>query len=147
MTEPKVVLYNPRADFYTLPLALLALASSLPRNRYRVRIVDGRLEDVKRRWGTDTIRVDAAGDPAAVARHPGVAEAREMGRTVEVRLREGQDPSAFLADIARAARVQRFEVRAPSLHSIFVRLVSGDGSGADAPAGETAGAAPAGGTS
>ena len=45
MTEPKVVLYNPRADFYTLPLALLALASSLPRNRYRVRIVDGRLEE------------------------------------------------------------------------------------------------------
>lgn len=93
-------------------------------------LVDGRLEDVKGRWGADTIRVDAAGDPGVVARHPGVAEARDMGRTVEVRLRPGQDPSAFLADVALAARVQRFEMRAPSLHSIFVRLVSDDG---DAP--------------
>ncbi len=90
-------------------------------------LVDGRLEDVKRRWGTDTIRIDAAGDAAAVARHPAVVEARDMGRTVEVRLAPGQDPSAFLAEVALAARVQRFEIRAPSLHSIFVRLVSGDG--------------------
>ncbi len=97
-------------------------------------LVEGRLEDVKRRWGTDTIRIDAAGDAAAVARHPAVAEARDMGRTVEVRLAAGQDPSAFLADVALAARVQRFEIRAPSLHSIFVRLVSGDGDAPTVPA-------------
>jgi radical SAM superfamily enzyme YgiQ (UPF0313 family) len=41
----KVVLYNPRADFYTLPLALMALASALDRKRYHVVLVDGRLED------------------------------------------------------------------------------------------------------
>jgi len=41
----KVVLYNPRADFYTLPLALLALASALDRKRYQIVLVDGRLED------------------------------------------------------------------------------------------------------
>jgi radical SAM superfamily enzyme YgiQ (UPF0313 family) len=40
----KIVLYNPRADFYTLPLALLALASALDRKRYRIVLVDGRLE-------------------------------------------------------------------------------------------------------
>ena len=43
--KPKVVLYNPDADFYTLPLALLALASALDRKRYRVVVVDGRLEE------------------------------------------------------------------------------------------------------
>jgi radical SAM superfamily enzyme YgiQ (UPF0313 family) len=41
----KVVLYNPRADFHTLPLALLSLASALDRKRYQVAIVDGRLEE------------------------------------------------------------------------------------------------------
>ncbi len=45
MKRQKVVLYNPRADFYTLPLALLALASALPRKRYQIVLVDGRLEE------------------------------------------------------------------------------------------------------
>lgn len=41
----KVVLYNPRAVFYTMPLALLAVGSHLDPERYEVMIVDGRLED------------------------------------------------------------------------------------------------------
>ena len=45
MKREKVVLYNPRADFHTLPLALLSLASALDRKRYQVAIVDGRLEE------------------------------------------------------------------------------------------------------
>jgi len=39
-----VVLYNPRAVFWTMPLALVALGSALDRSRYEVVIVDGRLE-------------------------------------------------------------------------------------------------------
>jgi anaerobic magnesium-protoporphyrin IX monomethyl ester cyclase len=42
--RPKVVLYNPRAVFYTMPLALVAIASGLDRDRVDVVIVDGRLE-------------------------------------------------------------------------------------------------------
>jgi anaerobic magnesium-protoporphyrin IX monomethyl ester cyclase len=40
----KVVLYNPRASFYTMPLALVAVGSALDRQRHEVRILDGRLE-------------------------------------------------------------------------------------------------------
>src|SRR5688572_26628934 len=42
--RPRVVLYNPRAVFYTMPLALIAIASALDRGRIEVVIVDGRLE-------------------------------------------------------------------------------------------------------
>lgn len=41
---PKIVLYNPRAVFWTMPLALLAVGSALDRRRYEVVIVDGRLD-------------------------------------------------------------------------------------------------------
>jgi len=41
---PRVVLYNPRAVFYTMPLALVALASALDRSKVDVIIIDGRLE-------------------------------------------------------------------------------------------------------
>ena len=44
MARPRVVLYNPRAVFYTMPLALVALASALDRDRVDVEIIDGRLE-------------------------------------------------------------------------------------------------------
>ncbi len=40
----KVVLYNPRAVFYTMPLALLAIGSELDPAEYEVIIVDGRLD-------------------------------------------------------------------------------------------------------
>jgi hypothetical protein len=40
----KVVLYNPRAVFFSMPLALLAVGSALDRKRYEVVVVDGRLE-------------------------------------------------------------------------------------------------------
>jgi len=41
----KVVLYNPKDDFFTLPLALLAVSSNLDPNRYEIIVVDGRIED------------------------------------------------------------------------------------------------------
>ncbi len=40
----KIVLYNPGAVFFTMPLALLALGAALDRERFEVRVVDGRLE-------------------------------------------------------------------------------------------------------
>ena len=40
----KVVLYNPRAVFYTMPLALLAIGSELDPEEYEVVIIDGRLD-------------------------------------------------------------------------------------------------------
>lgn len=45
MTRHKVVLYNPDAVFYTMPLALLAVGSMLDPQRYDVRIIDGRLAE------------------------------------------------------------------------------------------------------
>ncbi len=41
----RVVLYNPEAPFYTMPLPLLAVGSALDPSRYDVRIIDGRIED------------------------------------------------------------------------------------------------------
>ena len=41
----KVVLYNPRAVFYTMPLALITIASHLDPERYDPILLDGRLED------------------------------------------------------------------------------------------------------
>jgi radical SAM superfamily enzyme YgiQ (UPF0313 family) len=44
MSRKKVVLYNPPAVFYTMPLGLLAVGSDLDPSRFEVVIVDARLE-------------------------------------------------------------------------------------------------------
>jgi anaerobic magnesium-protoporphyrin IX monomethyl ester cyclase len=44
LQKPIVVLYNPRAVFYTMPLALLAVGSFLNQEKYDIVIIDGRLE-------------------------------------------------------------------------------------------------------
>lgn len=44
MRKFKILLYNPQAVFYTMPLGLLAVGSNLDRERFEVIIVDGRLE-------------------------------------------------------------------------------------------------------
>jgi ABC-2 type transport system ATP-binding protein len=93
-------------------------------------LVEGSLDDVKRRYGTDTIRIDVTGDASPIESHPDVVEFSRLGHSLEVRLVEGCDPSAFLASVASRISVRRFEIQAPSLHNIFVRLVSADQSAA-----------------
>lgn len=44
MERKKVILYNPQAVFYDMPLALLALASNLDLNRFEPIIIDARID-------------------------------------------------------------------------------------------------------
>lgn len=44
MRRQRIVLYNPRTPFYTMPLALIAVGSALDRSRHDVVLLDGRLE-------------------------------------------------------------------------------------------------------
>jgi ABC-2 type transport system ATP-binding protein len=86
-------------------------------------VLDGSLDDVRRRFGGNVCRVDFRGDPGFVASIPGVVDVARTGNTLEVRLDSVCDPPALLAQIAPRLAVHRFEVRSASLHSIFVRLV------------------------
>jgi len=45
MQRKKVVLYNPKCIFHTMPLALLAIGSYLDPEEYEVKIIDGRFEN------------------------------------------------------------------------------------------------------
>ena len=45
MLRQKVILYNPRSVFYTMPLALLALGSYVDPEKYEIKILDGRIDD------------------------------------------------------------------------------------------------------
>ena len=109
MNKSRIVLYNPRAPFFTMPLALMAVGSALDRDRYDVQIVDGRLES----------------DP--VAR---VLEATEGALCLGVSVLTGSPIRDALA-VTRAVRARRPECRIvwggwhPSLFPSTTLLESG----------------------
>jgi len=104
-------------------------------------VAEGSLAAVKHAHGDDTVHLEVDGDASFVASLPGVEAVRRVGRRLEVTLAEGAEPPALLADVVARAPVRHFEVRAASLHSIFVKMVS-PGAGGDAAPPAAAPAAP-----
>ena len=73
---------------------------------------------------------------------PGVLEVHDHGNDIELTLADGADPNALAAALLERGRLTRFEVREPSLHQIFKRVVGeavpGDGAAEDDRAGDRA---------
>lgn len=90
------------------------------------KVLDGTLESIQDRYGSDTIRVRVEGngfDPRTI---PGVEKVTDFGRLQELRMAASTNPQAVLAELMKRGRVMHFEVTRPSLHDIFVRIASPD---------------------
>jgi len=94
VSRRRVVLYNPRAVFFTMPLGLLAVGSHLDRSRYEVVLVDGRLE-------TDPV--------AAVLAAIGGDHGREAPFVLGVSVLTGS-PIQDALDVSRAAKARHPEL-------------------------------------
>lgn len=86
------------------------------------KVLDGTLEEIKRQYGNDTLRVRMSGNGAAFAKLAGVDRINDFGRFQELRMMQGTDTQAILKQLASAGRIEHFEVAQPSLHDIFVRI-------------------------
>lgn len=86
------------------------------------KVLDGTLDAIQARYGSDTLRVLTPADASALARLPGVEQVTDNGREKELRLCVGADPQAVVKELVTAATVERFSVTRPSLHDIFVRI-------------------------
>jgi ABC-2 type transport system ATP-binding protein len=103
------------------------------------KLLDGSLSEVKQRYGRNAVALAYEGDGSFLATLPGVASVSDHGRYAEVTLREGADPQELLRETTRRVRVSRFEIMEPSLHDIFVSLVTAEGAiGPEGKGGEAA---------
>ncbi len=89
-------------------------------------VLDGTLESIKDRYGTDTIRVRVTDGDADFARLDGVDKVNDYGQLQELRMTDGADPQKILEQLAGRTRVELFEIARPSLHDIFVRIARPD---------------------
>ena len=86
-------------------------------------ILSGSLEELKRRRGRDTVAVEFSGDPAAFEGIRGATPVVTYPRYVELELDEGTEPDIVLQATLGSVSIQHFQVKAPSLHQIFVQEV------------------------
>ena len=94
-------------------------------NRGRA-LLEGSLDALRAQAGR-TIVVDYEGDGARLERLPGVERINDAGHRAELSLARDADPDAILRALLPHLRITRFDLRAASLHEIFVRSVSADG--------------------
>jgi ABC-2 type transport system ATP-binding protein len=94
-------------------------------NRGRV-VVNGTLDEIRAGHEANAVSLELEGDAAFVRTLPMVQSVEPNGRRLGVRLRDQADPQDLLRALVERARVRAFEIKQPSLHEIFVRLVGGD---------------------
>ncbi len=88
-----------------------------------VKVLDGTLDDVRANYHSGNVLLDLEGDTAFINELPCIREIVYDNKTLEVALYDDADPQALLEALVGRVRVQRFEVKTPSLHEIFVQLV------------------------
>ncbi|HRI10326.1 MAG TPA: ATP-binding cassette domain-containing protein, partial [Nannocystaceae bacterium] len=86
------------------------------------KVLEGSPAAIRQRYGHDTVRVRLARPDLALADLPGVAAINDYAAYKELRLADGADPQALLHALLARSPVDLFEVSAPSLHDIFVRI-------------------------
>ncbi|HKQ47010.1 MAG TPA: ATP-binding cassette domain-containing protein [Phycisphaerae bacterium] len=93
------------------------------------KVLDGTLEEIKRKYGNDTLRVRMSGNGHGFGTLAGVDRVNDFGRFQELRMTSGADPQAILRQLSGAGRIEHFEIAQPSLHDIFVRIAGPEAQG------------------
>jgi ABC-2 type transport system ATP-binding protein len=89
-------------------------------------VLDGRLDDIRSRYKSGAVSIELEGDTSFIRALPMVKTAETQGRRIEITLKEKADAQDLLKALVDRVRVKAFEVKMPSLHEIFVRLVGRD---------------------
>lgn len=90
------------------------------------KVVDGKLAEVKSRFGTNSMQLDIDGDGSFIRGLPGVSAVTEFTNHLELKLDDGADSRAILRAVLDKVAVNRFAVQEPSLYDIFIDLARVD---------------------
>jgi len=86
------------------------------------KVLDGTLENIQKKYGQDTIRIQTEGGIRVLEGVPGIEKTNDFGQTQEVRMSPGTDPQKILSIIMDKTRVTKYEIASPSLNDIFIRI-------------------------
>ncbi len=88
------------------------------------KVLDGSLDEIRAPYESDAVLVELEGESGFIESLPMVRGVTRAERKITVALREKGRDQELLAALVGRVRVRAFEIKTPSLHEIFVRVVS-----------------------
>jgi ABC-2 type transport system ATP-binding protein len=89
-------------------------------------VINGKLESIRSGYKTGAVCAEVEGDTSFIETLLIVKRVEREGRRLNIILSKDADPQELLRALVGRVRVQKFEVKLPSLHEIFVSLVKED---------------------
>lgn len=86
-------------------------------------VLQGRLREIKRGYGTNTILAGVEGDWEFLRGLPEVREVFDTGNFIQIKMHPNADPQAILKAMIEKLQVTHFEMTEPSLEEIFIQAV------------------------
>jgi len=86
------------------------------------KVLDGRLSEVKSKFGTNSIQINMDGDGGFIRDVAGVEKVTEFNNYIELNLSNDADSQAILKHVSEKVTVKRFEIMEPSLYDIFINV-------------------------
>ena len=89
-------------------------------------VLQGSIREIKKAHGTNTVHIEFDGDGSFLSTFKGVRKADVYPNSAELQLDDLSQAGALLTGVSARLNVQKFEVREPSLQTIFVSVVGGE---------------------
>lgn len=87
-------------------------------------VLSGSLVEVKSKFGKNAIHIEFEGNSEDLKYLTGTKKIDIYPNYAEITLEDGVNPSDILKELIKYVNLKRFEVKEPSLHSIFIDVVS-----------------------
>ena len=86
-------------------------------------VLEGNLTQIKKQYGKNTVVLDYDGDASFIPSLPEVEKIDDYGKFMEIKMKERSDPQDLLDKAVGKIRINKFEVREPTLNAIFIEKV------------------------
>jgi len=86
-------------------------------------VLEGNLSEIKKQYGKNTVVLDYEGDGSFIRDLPEIEKIDDYGKFMEIKLKEKHDPQNLLPKLVGKVAISKFEVREPTLNSIFIEKV------------------------
>lgn len=86
-------------------------------------VLNGSIRDVKKRYGSNSVHLEFEGDGGFLRGLPGLKDAIMYENSAELQFSDGFNPQHMLPEIASKLELRKYELREPSLESIFIQTV------------------------
>jgi len=89
-----------------------------------VELYQGSLANLKKNFGTNTVKIEFDGDAEFISSLNGVQNVDRYRNYAEVQLKDNIDPSEFLKMIVNKIKIKSFSVLEPTLNKIFIDVIN-----------------------